>query len=411
MITYRFYQDKRRLPEGATEAPIKLVLTLNRVRAEIPTGISVKIDKFWNRNLQKIVGHPNADELNFMLEAKKIKVMRIIDRLQYENKTTGLSIAQIKNLVMYDLFPEKKNNEPKKPKLTFIAHMKKFMEHKSKGTYGVYDQTLTKLRKYDSEADALTFEDITVKWLKDFEAHMSETMSKNARNIHLRNIRAIFNDALDDELISCYPFRKFKIRPEPTRKRALSLANLRRVFDYPAEEYAVIYRDMFKLIFLLIGINTIDLHRLKEITPEGRIEFLRAKTARDYSIKVEPEAMAIIDKYKGKNGLLCIADRWTDHVNFRHQMNTALKNMGTPVTSVHGKKDKKKKGEFPELSTYWARHTWATIARQIGVSKDDIRLALGHGAKTVTDIYIDEDREKIDIANRKVIDWVLYGKK
>ena len=63
------------------------------------------------------------------------------------------------------------------------------------------------------------------------------------------------------------------------------------------------------------------------------------------------------------------------------------------------------------MTTYWARHSWATIARSLRVSKDDIALALGHGAKTVTDIYIDDDMTFIDEANRKVLDWVLYGKR
>ena len=63
-----------------------------------------------------------------------------------------------------------------------------------------------------------------------------------------------------------------------------------------------------------------------------------------------------------------------------------------------------------ELTTYWARHSWATIARKIGVSKDTIAQALGHGGNTVTDIYIDDDMEAVDEANRKVLDYVLYGK-
>ena len=74
--------------------------------------------------------------------------------------------------------------------------------------------------------------------------------------------------------------------------------------------------------------------------------------------------------------------------------------------------NKESEANIKELTTYWARHSWATIARKIGVSKDDIALALGHSnGHDVTDIYIDEDLEKIDLANKKVIDWVLYGKK
>ena len=66
---------------------------------------------------------------------------------------------------------------------------------------------------------------------------------------------------------------------------------------------------------------------------------------------------------------------------------------------------------FPNLTTYWARHTWATIAASLDIPKETIAAALGHGGNTVTDIYIDFDQRKVDEANRKVIDWVLYGEK
>ncbi len=170
---------------------------------------------------------------------------------------------------------------------------------------------------------------------------------------------------------------------------------------------------MFKLIFMLIGINTVDLHGLTRIT-DGRIEYKRAKTSRLYSIRVEPEAMEIIEKYQGEKGLLCIADRWSDHRNFRHQLNMALQKIGEVERKGRGGK-KIITSAFPGLSSYWARHSWATIARKIGVSLDDIALALGHsdGKHETTLIYIDETeiREAIDKANRRVLDWVLYGKK
>ena len=65
---------------------------------------------------------------------------------------------------------------------------------------------------------------------------------------------------------------------------------------------------------------------------------------------------------------------------------------------------------FPGISSYWMRHTWATIAAQLEIPKETIAAALGHGGNSVTDIYIDFDRRKIDEANRKVIDFVLYGR-
>lgn len=258
--------------------------------------------------------------------------------------------------------------------------------------------------------DKKGFEDIDLKWLTDFESFCAKTACKNARNIHLRNIRAVFNNAIDYEITSAYPFRRFKIRPEATRKRSLSVEELRELFSYRVEPYAEIYRDMFKLIFILCGINTVDLHGLKRIT-KGRVEYKRAKTGRLYSIKVEPEALEIIKKYQGTKGLLCIADRWSDSRNFRHQLNKALQNIGEVERKGRGGK-KIITAAFPEITSYWARHSWATIAYELGISKDIIGQALGHSddSHSTTNIYIKEDMRLVDEANRRVLDWVLYGK-
>lgn len=294
---------------------------------------------------------------------------------------------------------------------TFVKHYEQFMESKTnRGTRGVYKHTLDRIRAFDKNVDNKMFEDIDLKWLTDFEAFCAKTACKNARNIHLRNIRAVFNNAIDYEITTAYPFRRFKIRPEATRKRSMAVEELRRLFDYPVEDYAEIYRDMFRLIFMLVGINSVDLHGLKSITRDGRIEYKRAKTGRLYSIKVEPEAMEIINKYRGKNGLLCIADRWSDSRNFRHQCNKALQKIGQVERKGRGGK-KTITAEFEGVTTYWARHTWATIAASLDIPKDTIAAALGHGGDTVTDIYIDFDQKKVDAANRRVLDWVLYGKR
>lgn len=295
----------------------------------------------------------------------------------------------------------------------FVSHFIKFINSKTnQGTKGVYQHTLDRIRLFDPDIDKKSFEDITLQWLTDFEAFCARTASKNARNIHLRNIRAVFNNAIDYEITTAYPFRRFKIRPEATRKRSMTVEELRKLFSYPVEEYAELYRDCFKLIFMLIGINAADLWALKSITREGRIEYKRAKTGRLYSIKVELEAMEIINKYRGRNGLLCIADRWSDHRNFLHQCNKALQRIGQIERKGRGGK-KIITAEFEGVTTYFARHSWATIAyNDLQIPKDIIAQALGHsGSETVTDIYLDKNPKLVDEANRRVLDWVLYGKR
>lgn len=165
------------------------------------------------------------------------------------------------------------------------------------------------------------------------------------------------------------------------------------------------------LIFYLGGINIIDLCYLKEIR-NGYIEYRRAKTGRLYKIKVEPEALEIIERYKGKEYLINIMDRYTDYRDYRQRINRNLGEIGTTeiVKDKIGKLRKKKRtASFPDLTTYWARHTWATIAAELDIPKETIAATLGHGGHDVTDIYIAFDQRKIDKAIRQVIDYVNAG--
>lgn len=117
-------------------------------------------------------------------------------------------------------------------------------------TKTVYRTTLNKLNTFDPAA---TVNSIDRRWLERFEAWMAETMKVNAYAIHLRNIRSVINYAIDEEYTVNYPFRKFQIKHEQTRKRFVPLDKLRLLRDYPCEEYQERYRDIFLLMVYLIG--------------------------------------------------------------------------------------------------------------------------------------------------------------
>lgn len=408
MFSFKFYVDTAR------KNSLMLRITNNRKKTELSMGLRMTPPE-----LDAILANTSRDVASSKLVASwTLDIKALMVELAEERKQDMPSsdvVALLRERLLNKEAPKKA------PANGFIAFFRDFMQTKTaKGTVEVYRNTYSKMLAFDPGIEGRSFEDINMKWLTDFEGFCAGTMSKNARNIHLRNIRTVFNRAIDYELTTAYPFRRFKVRPEETRKRSMSVGELRSLFDCPVEPYAEFYRDMFKLIFFLVGINTADLYGLKEITKDGRIEYKRAKTGRLYSIKVEPEALEIIEKYRGEKGLLCIADRWSDHRNFRHQLNKALQLIGADKNKggrIKGGKPKKTdrtnrpKGIFEGLTSYWARHTWATIARKIGVPIDTISLALGHSSDhRITRIYIDEDPELVDEANRRVLDWVLYGK-
>ena len=154
----------------------------------------------------------------------------------------------------------------------------------------------------------------------------------------------------------------------------------------------------------------IDLAKLTEIN-NGRLDFNRSKTGHLYSMKVEPEAMALFEKHKGTDHLLFILDRWVNDEFFRRKMNKELQKIG-PMHKKPGRGGKKLyEPMFPEITAYWARHSWATIASDIDIPDRIIAEALGHEyGNRITNIYINFNIKKVDAANRKVLDWVLYGK-
>lgn len=404
MATINFYLDTRATGYDKP-APLKISIRHRNKATFIPTGISL-LPEQWDDITRKVVNHPRKVAYNNVLAHRILDVESEVLRLSEQGVLSFMKMAELRAAIMQMLDPQPEIDTTK----LFIARFRRFMERKDNPrTREIYEATLSRIYAYDKRCEQLTFEEVDKAWLTQFDKFLARTSpSVNARSIHMRNIRAVFNDALDDEITRAYPFRQFKIKRVATAKRSLSAEALRAFFDYPVEEHQRKYLDMFKLSFFLIGINIGDLCKLKRID-SGRIEYERAKTHRLYSIKVEPEALEIIERYKGKGWLLDPLDRYENYKQYARHLNGALQAIGEVEIGKQGAKSIKPL--YNNITTYWARHTWATIAAGLDIPKETIAAALGHGGNTVTDIYIDFDQRKVDEANRRVIDWVLYGKK
>lgn len=403
MVTTKLYLDTRYSKEGVPGS-LKLCIVKRGKSALIPLSILI-LPKQWDKRSQKIINHPNKLALNNYLLNRCTVANSLIYKLIENGELADMSITDVKHRIESEFDPTQERD-----RTLFADRFLLFAEMKKESTKACYMHTYGRMKAFYDNLSELHFEDITHEWLVQFDNWMSTSgsRSKNARNIHLRNIRSVFNAAIDDGITSHYPFRRFKIKSVATPKRALTVEDLRKLFNAELEPHAEKYLDCFKLIFFLVGINVIDLCNLKKID-NGRIEYYRAKTNRFYSIKVEPEALNIINRHRGKNQLLNIMDRYKNHKDYMHRLNENLQKIGNVECVGRGGK-KSYKPYFPCLTTYWARHSWATIAASLDIPKETIAAALGHGGYTVTDIYIDFDRKKVDEANRKVIDWVLYGK-
>ena len=162
------------------------------------------------------------------------------------------------------------------------------------------------------------------------------------------------------------------------------------------------------LIFYLGGINMIDLCQAKEIR-DGYIEYKRSKTKQPCKVKVEPEAMEIIERYRGRGYLLNILNRYTDYKDFMHRMNQNLQRIGT----LHKEKDKRGRKTikkvvplFPDITTYWARHSVASMAVRLNIHEKVINKILGHADPTINGIYEAIYQDQADDAMRKIIDTI-----
>ena len=341
-------------------------------------------------------------------QAKNVALRNLINKVEkrlFELEESGV-LNRIDDKALKEDLKNVISGKTDKGNRAYLDVMREFIGTKAKKSTSLcYEGTMRKLEEYDS---GCTFDSMDRKWLTDFSSYMINSgMKINACGVHLRNIRAVFNYAIDEGYTENYPFRRFSIPKEETRKRSLTISQLKTLRDYPCEKWQVKYRDIFMLMFYLIGINAIDLLNAKKTdVVNGRLEYKRSKTGRLYSVKIEPEAMNIIDRYAGDEYLIDVMENYGYYKDFLHRMNDSLRKIGEMERIGRGGK-KVRTPLFPELSSYWTRHTWATIASDLDIPKETISEALGHSiGSEVTSIYIKFDRKKVDEANRKVIDLI-----
>ncbi len=385
MITTKLWLDTRNQNADMT-FPLKLCLTQHGKATYITMGVRLLYEQ-WDTVRLRVIDHPNKKVLNSYIENRKTAVDNTIRELMTNGVLKGLTIIQIKNKLLDILDPKAENSKLFLPR--FTAYMN---SRKAERTKAIYKATLDHMLKYDSRVKTLGFEEIGKSWLDGFDKYLAKTSpSKNARNIHFRNIRAVFNAAIDDEITTYYPFRKYKLKDEETRKRNLTREQMRFLLNYDGKEYEQKYIDCFLLSFFLSGINGVD---LLNATPDkvvnGRLEYRRSKTGKLMSIKIEPEAQELIEKYKGRYKLL----RWGEH---RKSYKSFMMNVNKTMGSI-----------FKGCTAYYARHTIASLAAELDVPNETIAQILGHHDEThrTTMIYINPEQSKADRACRKIFDYI-----
>lgn len=387
MATIKLYLDTRRAKADGTFS-IRLAVNNHGETAFISLDQSVKKDE-WDKRQCRIKKRPDRDFLNDYLRDRYDYYNRILMRLQMSEDYRGdISARQLRDNIIREAAGKKSATL----KDMFVRYTSREMGNKTKKNYSV---TWNTIAQFDKTSETLLLDDISRDWLERYNLFLLNIGNcHNTRTVRIRHIAAVFNYAIDNELTTNYPFRRLDLSIEPTKKRDLKVEELREVFSANVKEKDRKLLDAFKVMFLLIGINVHDLYNLtRDNIVDGRLEYKRLKTGKQYSILIQPEVIEIMNRYPGKDRLFSFCEHYANASSFAMVTNILLKKIRAGLT------------------TYYARHTWATLAFKLGVPKDTISLALGHsfGAR-VTGTYINADLSRVDEANRKVIDYVLYDK-
>lgn len=386
---------------------LRMVVTLN----DTMTSISMKLrlsHAQWKRG--KVTGIPNADKINAELMRKKAEFDGALLQLVISGEADNMTATQAKDAILGG------KSAGMKDKKAITSIFNEYISDTMRpATKELYDITLRKVLAF-SGGD-ISIDKIDIRWLRGFETSLARTLTVNARAAYLRTLRTICGYAVKAGITNRYAFSGFHITHEQTAKRSIPIGDMRRLLHFHGSPSQEKYRDIFLLMFYLIGINSADLFTAKPSqVVGGRLEYERAKTGRRYSIKIEPEAAELIGKYHGEKYLLFVKDRWKSEKGFLHKMNDALGTLGERTVEELPTDDLFAQPIFrtvshpivPGLTSYYARHSWATYAYDIGISTDIIAQALGHAnGNRTTMIYIRPDRRKVDEANRAVIDYLL----
>ena len=369
---------RRPLKDGTYPVQIKVGHGTNLYLA---TGIYLAPED-WDARLQVCTGKA-ARRINNILGTLLLQTSNRILELRETGQFGKLAPAQLRQMLT--------NLDLTQPTIGVPSvgdYIDRVRALKTANTQVSYKTTRYRLSLY-CDPDTLRFSDLTYGWFEAWIKQMEDDgLKRNTVAKYLKVVKTVIKYAEDDGVQVNPAYKKVDSRAESdTPMRNLPVQTLRRIRDTEIKGKTAWYKDAFMLSFYLIGINLADLLALpKDAIVNGRLQYKRAKTGKNYSVLVQPEAQAIIDKYPGKTHLLSFGEKVSC---FRMNCNDLLRKLE------------------PGLTWYWARYSWANYAVDLDIPKDTISEAMGHKhGSTVTGIYIKYSQDKADAANRQVLDYV-----
>lgn len=289
----------------------------------------------------------------------------------------------------------------------YVEHLRELNRDSSASTYLSATNSIEKF--YGRE---ILFSDLTARNITRWIRRLEETTGR-AKRLYAVILKKIFEEGCleyndyDNDIIRIknQPFRGVVIpKQEPPRRRYAPVSLVRAILDLePANDIEAVAQDVARLVLCLAGINAVDLYTIEHHQyRDGKLCYNRCKEKNIradkayFEIKVPPEIIPLLDKYKGNLRLFSFRDRWCTTDNFNRAINRGLKRLC-------------RRADKQEITLYWLRHTWATVAQNVcGATDEQVAFALNHvSAHRVTRMYIEKDYTPVDIWNRRVIDAIF----
>lgn len=273
--------------------------------------------------------------------------------------------------------------------------------------------TLMKIIAFEGK-DTMSFHKLTIHWLQSFEYFLKDGLADNSVSTYLRMLQAVYNKAVYERKVdlTAHLFKKVYKGRMPSRSRALALKEFRTLAhsDEKPPQSLIGTRDLFLLMFYLRGIAFVDLAYLRRCNLHGNLLiYRRHKTGKLITVQIVPEAMKIIEHYQSLNpdspylfSFLTPGnkDEYSQYEAALRDFNTHLKHLGVFL------------GLSIPLTSYCARHTWASFANFCSPDKKLISEGMGHSSVQVTEIYFQAyEAEEIGKLNQGVIAYAIFGKR
>lgn len=364
--------------------PVKIRVTFQRIRKYYSTGKYI-ITEEWDK----------------LPDAKSKKMLSL--RLDIQN-TFDIVKDTVQGLIheggfSFGALNSRLNKSPSDTlNAGFKIKIQALLDNEQVGTHLFYQDAFRSVEAFGGEN--ILYTTVTVDWLKNYEKYMLKLgRAYSTIGMYCRAIRCIINEAKRAGLIkeNQYPFGKgkFEIPTGKGRKLALTLQQIKSVANYSdGNEATEKYRDMWFFSYLCNGINFADMLTLKfSNIQNGEICFIRAKTIRTSKVKKEvcavltPEMKAIIMKWGNKS------QKPDDYIfGFLTGRETPFKEKDVikATTKLCNKRLKKigAKLGIGKVSTYTARHSYATVLKRSGANIAYISESLGHNDLKTTENYL-----------------------